>query len=46
MSLPKSKMMFKQYNPKGTEDLEDWRQRFVAIADPTEYLGGIESVGS
>ena len=30
----------------GTEDLEDWRARFVAIADPTEYRGGIELLGS
>ena len=46
MALPKTKMLFKQYNPEGKEDLDDWRKRFVAIADPTEYLGGIELMGS
>jgi len=46
MSLSPTKALFKQYNSKGKEDLEDWRRRFVAIADPTEYQGGIELCGS
>lgn len=42
-----SKMLFKQYNPeKGTECLDDWRRRFVACADPTEYAAAIELMGS
>ena len=46
MSLPPTKALFKQYSPQGKEDLEEWRTRFVAIADPTEYQGGIELCGS
>lgn len=38
--------MFKQYNKRGTECIEDWRERFVATLDPTEYAGAIELVGS
>lgn len=30
----------------GVESLEDWRTRFVAIADPTEYRGALELLGS
>lgn len=41
-----TKKIFKDYDPKGTESLDDWRLRFVAIADPTEYQGAIELVGS
>jgi len=46
MALPPSKALFKQHNSQGTEDLDEWRKRFVAIADPTEYQGGIELCGS
>jgi len=46
MALPKTKNLFKQYNPKGKEDLADWRRRFIEIADPTEYRGAIELLGS
>jgi len=46
MSLAPSKKLFKQYDKTGTEDLEDWRARFVEVADPTEYLGAIELMGS
>jgi hypothetical protein len=46
MALPKTKMLFKQYNPRGKEDLADWRRRFIEIADPTEYRGAIELLGS
>jgi hypothetical protein len=46
MALLKTKNLFKQYNPKGKEDLTDWRRRFIEIADPTEYRGAIELLGS
>ena len=46
MALLKTKNLFKQYNPKGKEDLMDWRRRFIEIADPTEYRGAIELLGS
>ena len=46
MALPKTKNLFKQYNPKGKEDLADWRRRFIEISDPTEYRGAIELLGS
>jgi hypothetical protein len=41
-----SRKKFKQYHPEGTECLDDWRKRFVAIADPTEYQAAIELAGS
>ena len=41
-----TRKQFKQYNPDGKEDLEEWRERFVAIADPTEYRAAIDLVGS
>ena len=41
-----SKGKFTQYNDKGTEDLEEWRKQFVAIADPTEYNAAITLAGS
>lgn len=37
---------FKQYRLGGTEDLNEWRARFVATMDPTEYAGAIELLGS
>lgn len=40
-----SKALFKQNNPNGKECLDDWRRRFVAAADPTEYAAAIELVG-
>lgn len=46
MPAAPSRKLFKQYNSKGTEDLNEWRTRFVAVADPTEYMGGIELCGS
>ena len=46
MPAAPSRKLFKQFSPEGTEDLDDWRARFVAIADPTEYMGGIELCGS
>ena len=41
-----AKARFIQYNPEGKEDLDDWRKRFVATQDPTEYLGAIELLGN
>lgn len=38
--------LFKEYSDVGTESLTDWRRRFVACLDPTEYAGAIELVGS
>ena len=43
--LPTRKL-FKQFNPEGVEDLQDWRERIVAVCDPTEYMAAIELVGS
>jgi len=41
-----TKKLFKQYNPAGKEDLDEWRERFVQIADPTEYKAALDLVGS
>lgn len=41
-----ARLLFKQYNKEGTEDITEWRKRFVATLDPTEYTGGIELCGS
>lgn len=41
-----TRKIFKQYNPEGTEDLGIWRDKFVEIADPTEYRAAKELVGS
>ena len=41
-----TKGKFIQYNDSGTEDLEEWRKQFVAIADPTEYNAAITLAGS
>lgn len=41
-----TKLLFKQYNPNGKEDINVWRERFVAELDPTEYRGGAALVGS
>ncbi len=38
--------LFKQYNKKGKQDIHEWRKRFVATLDPTEYEGAISLVGS
>ena len=46
MSMAPSRKLFKQYDEEGTEDLTEWRARFVDISDPTEYLASIELVGS
>lgn len=37
---------FKQFDPTGTEDLDEWKRRFLETRDPTEYAGAIELVGS
>lgn len=39
-----TKQLFKQFNPKGTEDLDEWRKIFVDSGDPTEYAGA-EALG-
>ena len=41
-----TRRIFKQYNPEGKEDLDEWRNRFVDIADPTEYRAALDLVGS
>lgn len=41
-----TKQQFKQYNPKGKEDLDKWRQIFVETGDPTEYEAALQLVGS
>lgn len=41
-----TRKLFKQYDPEGKKDLQNWRKRFVAIADPTEYRAAIDLVGS
>ncbi len=41
-----AKSLFKQYDKDGTEDIQEWRKRFVATLDPTEYAGGIALLGS
>ena len=41
-----TRKQFKQYNINGKEDLEEWRDRFVSISDPTEYRAAIDLVGS
>ena len=41
-----TRKQFKQYNINGNEDLEEWRDRFVSISDPTEYRAAIDLVGS
>jgi hypothetical protein len=43
--LPTRKL-FKQFVADGTEDLNLWRERFIAEGDPTEYAGAMELVGS
>ena len=41
-----SRKLFRQFSPEGTEDLEEWKARFINTRDPTEYAGAIELVGS
>lgn len=41
-----TRLLFKQYNKKGKEDINVWRETFVSQLDPTEYLGGVALVGS
>jgi hypothetical protein len=41
-----TRKLFKQYWQGGTEDLSEWRTRFVETMDPTEYTGAIELCGS
>lgn len=41
-----AKLLFKQYNKDGTEDISEWRRVFVNTLDPTEYEGGIALLGS
>ena len=41
-----SRKLFKQFDPTGTEDIEEWKARFLATRDPTEYSGALELVGS
>jgi hypothetical protein len=41
-----TKSLFKQYCEEGTECIDEWRTRFVAIGDPTEYAFGVEKMGS
>jgi hypothetical protein len=41
-----TRLLFKQHNKDGKEDINEWRERFVAKLDPTEYEGGVELVGS
>tara|TARA_Y100000361_G_C11138782_1_gene333759 strand:- start:173 stop:637 length:465 start_codon:yes stop_codon:yes gene_type:complete len=41
-----TKGKFKQFNPEGEEDLDLWRDRFVAIGDPTEYEAALQLAGS
>lgn len=41
-----SRARFKQFNPEGTEDLDEWRSTFVETEDPTEYKAAIELCGS
>lgn len=36
-----SRSLFKQYNPEGTEDINEWRIKFVEACDPTEYQGAL-----
>lgn len=38
--------LFRQYNKKGKEDLDQWRKRFVDTLDPTEYEGAMTLLGS
>ncbi len=39
MRLPATKSLFKQYNPAGKEDIEEWRKKFVSAMDIHEYYG-------
>lgn len=41
-----TKKRFKQFDSAGTEDINEWRKRFVDCMDVTEYAGGIELMGS
>ena len=41
-----TRLLFKQYNKEGKEDIHEWRKRFVDTLDPTEYAGAVELVGS
>lgn len=41
-----TRKLFKQFNPEGTEDIEEWKQRFIQTRDPTEYTAAIELLGS
>lgn len=41
-----TRKLFKQFHPDGTEDLNDWRAKFIEIGDPTEYQAAIALVGS
>lgn len=36
---PATRSLFKQFNPEGTEDLDQWRLTFVDAGDPHEVLG-------
>ena len=41
-----TKKLFKQFNPEGTEDLDEWREVFVNSCDPTEYTAAIQLAGT
>lgn len=41
-----TRKLFKQFHPEGTEDLDEWRNKFVEICDPTEYNAALALVGS
>ena len=43
---PFSQQLFKEYNSEGQYSLAEWHDRFVEIADPTEYKPAIELAGS
>ncbi len=42
----RSRLLFKQHNKEGKEDINVWRETFVSALDPTEYTGGIALLGS
>lgn len=41
-----SKKLFRQYNPQGTQDLDEWRRVFIECGDPTEYAAAHKLCGS
>lgn len=41
-----SKKLFKQYDPSGSQDLDEWRRVFVETGDPTEYEAAIILCGT